>query len=70
MADLIEVEFTEASGLRETTDPIVTIDEAKYYRSKGYLIIPDKPADSLTLDDFWGEEFRDRNDTNNLVSDL
>jgi len=57
MSDLIEVEFTEASGLRETTDPIVTIAEAKVYRDAGLLVIPESDGKALTKDDFLGADY-------------
>ena len=57
MSDMIEVEFTEASGLRGNADPIVTIAEAKAYRDAGQLVIPEPDGKALTKDDFLGADY-------------
>lgn len=55
MAELIEVEFTEESGLRGNTDPIVTVEEAKAYRDAGLLVIPESDGKALTKGDVLGD---------------
>lgn len=70
MAEMIEVEFTVESGMRGVLDTIVTVEEAELYRSRGWLVIPADDGQALTLDNVMGEEFRDRNKSENLSYDL
>ena len=57
--DLLEVEFTTESGLKDNTDPIVTRQEAEDYREDGDLVISDSDGKAMTLGDFWGDEYKE-----------